>query len=96
MIAAGRNLEIHSDVMDSYTRTDIPVLTFHNSLLPRDERMDEKAKSQTDVAMEALARRKASARRTAWIIAAIAAAFFIASLVQGHFTGIPNWVPPGH
>ena len=90
MIAAGRNLEIHSDVMDSYTRTDIPVLTSHNSLLPRDERMDEKAKSQTDVAMEALA------RRTAWIIAAIAAAFFIASLVQGHFTGIPNWVPPGH
>lgn len=40
-----------------------------------------------------LARRKAGARRTAWIIAAIAIAFFVASLVQGHFVGIPNWVP---
>ncbi|MBN8736400.1 MAG: hypothetical protein J0H27_09040 [Xanthomonadales bacterium] len=37
-----------------------------------------------------LARRKAGARRTAWIIAAIAAAFFIASLVQGHLVGIPH------
>ncbi|HEX5959751.1 MAG TPA: hypothetical protein VFY97_00715 [Rhodanobacteraceae bacterium] len=40
-----------------------------------------------------LARRKAGARRTAWIIAAIAIAFFVASLLHGHFAGIPNWVP---
>ena len=44
-------------------------------------------------AVDELARRKARARRTAWIIAAIAIAFFIASLLQGHFAGIPNWVP---
>jgi hypothetical protein len=44
-------------------------------------------------APDELARRKASARRTAWIIAAIAIAFFVASLLQGHFAGIPNWVP---
>ena len=55
----------------------------------------EQPKPETDAAMlQALKRRKAGARRTAWIIAAIAAAFFIASLVQGHFVGIPNWVPP--
>ncbi len=76
--------------MDSYTRTDVPVLTSHNSLLPRDERMDEKAKSQTDAAMDAQMRRKAGARRTAWIIAALALAFFIASLVQGHLAHIPH------
>ncbi|HEX7370064.1 MAG TPA: cytochrome oxidase small assembly protein [Rhodanobacteraceae bacterium] len=46
-----------------------------------------------DAAMDALARRKAASRRTAWIIAAIAIAFFIASLVHGHYVGIPNWVP---
>ncbi len=51
-------------------------------------------KSPIDEEMRALQRRKAAARRTAWIIAAIAIAFFVASLVQGHFTGIPNWVPP--
>ena len=44
-------------------------------------------------APDELARRKAGARRTAWIIAAIAIAFFIASLLHGHFVGIPNWVP---
>jgi hypothetical protein len=44
-------------------------------------------------APDALARRKAGARRTAWIIAAIAVAFFVASLLHGHFVGIPNWVP---
>ncbi|HET7561164.1 MAG TPA: hypothetical protein VFJ87_02150 [Rhodanobacteraceae bacterium] len=51
---------------------------------------------RADAAMEALARRKAASRRTAWIIGAIAVAFFIASLVHGHFVGISNWVPPGH
>jgi hypothetical protein len=44
-------------------------------------------------AQDELARRNANARRTAWIIAAIAIAFFVASLLQGHFSGIPNWVP---
>ena len=76
------------------TRTGIPVLTFHNSKFRHDQRVDEKKQSKTDAALDAEARRKAGARRTAWIIAAIAAAFFIASLVQGHFAGIPNWVPP--
>ncbi len=60
------------------------------------EKQEALAQDHADAAMDELARRKAGARRTAWIIAAIAAAFFIASLVQGHFTGIPNWVPPGH
>lgn len=44
-------------------------------------------------APDELAQRKAHARRTAWIIAAVAVAFFVASLLQGHFVGIPNWVP---
>ena len=52
--------------------------------------MDDKAKSQTDAAFDVEARRKAGARRTAWIIGAIAVAFFIASLVQGHFSHIPH------
>ncbi|TAN02714.1 MAG: hypothetical protein EPN36_15835 [Rhodanobacteraceae bacterium] len=65
-------------------------------MLRRDKRVDEKQKTQADEAMDELERRKAGARRTAWIIAAIAAAFFIASLVHGHYVGIPNWVPPGH
>jgi hypothetical protein len=52
------------------------------------QQIDEKQPVQDD-----LARRKAGARRTAWIIAAIAIAFFVASLLQGHFVGIPNWVP---
>ncbi|MGH8146821.1 MAG: cytochrome oxidase small assembly protein [Rhodanobacteraceae bacterium] len=60
------------------------------------ERMDEKQKTQADAVMDELERRKAASRRTAWIIAAIAIAFFIASLVHGHFVGIANWVPPGH
>lgn len=51
---------------------------------------DGQPKSQSDDAIEALARRKAKARRTAWIIAAIAIAFFIASLVQGHLAHIPQ------
>jgi hypothetical protein len=60
-----------------------------------DEKADKPVQDRADAAMEGLERRKAAARRTAWIIAAIAAAFFIASLVQGHFVGISNWVPPG-
>jgi hypothetical protein len=44
---------------------------------------------RADVAMEMQARRKAASRRTAWIIGALALAFFIASLVQGHFSQIP-------
>lgn len=49
----------------------------------------EKQGAQADKAADALARRQTGARRTAWIIAAIAVAFFIASLVQGHLAGIP-------
>lgn len=56
-------------------------------------RTDEKTGLNEKPAPDDLARRKAGARRTAWIIAAIAIAFFIASLLQGHFAGIPNWVP---
>lgn len=52
--------------------------------------MDQKPKPQRDVALESEARRKAAARRTAWIVAAIAVAFFVASLVQGHFVHIPR------
>ncbi len=59
-------------------------------MLRRDKRVDEKQKTQADEAMDELERRKAGARRTAWIIAAIAAAFFIASLVQGHLAHIPR------
>jgi predicted anti-sigma-YlaC factor YlaD len=55
---------------------------------------DGQPKPPVDEAMRETGRRKAAARRTAWIVAAIAIAFFIAALVQGHFTGIPNWVPP--
>lgn len=67
---------------------------FHNSKRRRNERVDTKPKSNTDAAQDRAAsseaQRKAGARRTAWIIAAIAAAFFIASLVQGHLVGIPH------
>ncbi len=65
-------------------RTDEPI-----------ELNEKPAPQHTDPAQDALVRRKAAARRTAWIIAAIVVAFFIASLVHGHFVGIPNWVPPG-
>ena len=54
---------------------------------------NEKVSLNEKPAPDALAQRKARARRTAWIIAAIAIAFFVASLLQGHFVGIPNWVP---
>mgnify|MGYP001073037682 CR=1 FL=1 len=53
-------------------------------------RTDEKIELNEKTVPDELARRKAGARRTAWIIAAIAAAFFIASLVQGHLVGIPH------
>ncbi|HXE66087.1 MAG TPA: hypothetical protein VN630_03510 [Rhodanobacteraceae bacterium] len=56
-------------------------------------RTDEKIELNDKPAPDELAQRKARARRTAWIIAAIAVAFFVASLLQGHFVGIPNWVP---
>ncbi|HEX5353050.1 MAG TPA: hypothetical protein VFW60_03125 [Rhodanobacteraceae bacterium] len=52
--------------------------------------MDDKAKSQTDAVLDADARHKTGARRTAWILGAIAVAFFIASLVQGHLVRIPH------
>lgn len=67
-------------------------------MLRTDEKngLNEKPKPPADAALDELDRRKAGARRTAWIIAAIAAAFFIASLVHGHLVGISNWVPPGH
>ncbi len=54
---------------------------------------NEKVSLNEKPALDGLAQRKARARRTAWIIAAIAIAFFVASLLQGHFVGIPNWVP---
>lgn len=53
-------------------------------------RTDEKIELNEKPAPGELALRKARARRTAWIVAAIAAAFFIASLVQGHLVGIPH------
>jgi hypothetical protein len=52
--------------------------------------LKEAPEPDQDAAMDALARRQTGARRTAWIIGAIAAAFFIASLVQGHLAGIPH------
>ncbi|TAN05918.1 MAG: hypothetical protein EPN38_09795 [Rhodanobacteraceae bacterium] len=55
---------------------------------------DGQPKPSVDEALRAAERRKASARRTAWIIAGIAIAFFVASLVHGHLVGISNWVPP--
>jgi hypothetical protein len=59
---------------------------FHESML----RTDEKTELNEKPAMDALAHRRAGARRTAWIIAAIAVAFFVASLVQGHLSHIPH------
>jgi len=54
------------------------------------EKRKAPASDRADAAMDALARRQSGARRTAWIIAAIAIAFFIASLVQGHLSQIPR------
>ena len=64
-------------------------LAFHNSMRRQSEQVNEKLKPQTDASFDAEARRKAGARRTAWIVGAIAAGFFIASLLQGHFFHIP-------
>ena len=75
---------------NSNTTPAILGLTSHESMLRTNEHTGEKCASAADAALDALARRKAAARRTAWIIAAIAAAFFIASLVQGHLAHIPN------
>lgn len=55
---------------------------------------DGQHKPSLDEAMRAAERRHANAVRTAWIVAAIAVAFFVASLIHGHLVGIPNWVPP--
>ncbi len=60
--------------------------------LRRDD--DGEPKPSIDEEMRALERRKAAGRRTAGVVAAGAIAVFVASLVQGHFIGIPNWVPP--
>jgi hypothetical protein len=53
-------------------------------------RADEKIDLNEKPAPNEIARRRAGARRTAWIIGALALAFFIASLVQGHFSHIPH------
>lgn len=90
MVAAAPEVEGERTIQVTSTGTDVPVPTIHNSILRPDDRVDEKQKLRIDAAE---ARRKAGARRTAWIVAAIVVAFFIASLVQGHFVGIPNWVP---
>ncbi len=90
MIAAAPEVEGEQTIQVACIRTDIHVLTFHNSKLRPDKRVDEKQKPGVEAADVADARRKAGARRTAWIIAALAAAFIIASLVQGHLVGIPH------
>lgn len=56
------------------------------------DRRDGQRDSPTERAVQDdLARRKAAARRTAWIVGLIAAALFIASLVQGHLSQIPHY-----
>ena len=65
-------------------------LTFHNSMLRQNEQVDEKQKSKADAVLDAEVRRQSGARRTAWIIGALAFAFFIASLVEGHLSHIPH------
>ncbi len=51
---------------------------------------EKRAQDRSDAAADALVHRQSGARRTAWIIGAIAVAFFIASLVQGHLAHIPR------
>jgi hypothetical protein len=93
---------VHGTIIgNGYINSAIHGLTFHKSMLRQNEPVDLNTEEKpmpdrADAAMEALARRKAASRRTAWIIGAIAVAFFIASLVHGHLVGISNWVPPGH
>jgi hypothetical protein len=55
-----------------------------------EETLEASTQDQAGAVMDALAHRKSGARRTAWIIGAIAIAFFIASLVQGHLFHIPG------
>ncbi|HET7662059.1 MAG TPA: hypothetical protein VFK31_00330 [Rhodanobacteraceae bacterium] len=47
------------------------------------------AQDRADAALDEIERRRNGARRTAWIIGAIAAAFFVAALLEGHFSQIP-------
>ncbi len=56
-----------------------------NSMFHTSEKIDLNAKT----ALDEIERRRNGARRTAWIIGALALAFFIAALVQGHFSQIP-------
>ena len=53
-------------------------------------RTNEKIDLNAKPALDEIERRRTGARRTAWIIGAIAVAFFIASLGQGHFSHIPH------
>jgi len=59
-------------------------------MLRTSEQIGVEQSAQDRAAAAAEAHRKAGARRTAWIIGAIAVAFFLASLVQGHFSHIPH------
>lgn len=52
-------------------------------------RTNEKIDLNEKLALDEIGRRRIRARRTAWIIGALALVFFIASLVQGHFSQIP-------
>ena len=83
--SAIRGLTFHNSALRQNPRT-----TFHKSMLRKSEQIDEAPESAADVAVDAIERRKAGARRTAWILAAIAAGFFIASLFEGHFVQIPH------
>lgn len=53
-------------------------------------RTNEQGELKKASAQDDLARRKAASRRTAWIVGALALAFFIASLVEGHLSHIPH------
>jgi hypothetical protein len=76
-------------ISNSNTISAIHGLTFNKNMLRTNEAISAET-PKPDLADTELARRKAGARRTAWIIGGIAAFFFIASLVQGHFVGIPH------
>jgi hypothetical protein len=79
-------------ISGSNTNSGFHALTFHHSTHRRNKRVDNEQQAKTHAASDAgaLVRRRVAARRTAWIVAAIAAAFFIASLLQGHFAHIPR------
>ncbi len=99
LIAAKREGGTRTVTRNSNTTPAILGLTFHNSRLPRNARVachkngmlrtNEKIDLNAKPALDEIERRRAGARRTAWIIGGIAAAFFIAALVQGHFSQIP-------